>query len=149
MQYQQQAVLRYIHMKKFCPGCKSEKNSLDFTKDSTKSDGRHRLCKKCKRETDKKYSSSYIADRKERNRKRAERATAYLQQVKSTGCIKCPEREVVALDLHHLDPLKKEFAFSAYRNASIEKLKTEVQKCVVICSNCHRKLHAGLIKLGD
>ena len=136
-------------MKKTCPGCDFEKNRSDFTKDSTRPDGKHRLCKKCKRKEDKKYSLSYIAGRKERNKKRADAATAFFQQVKSTGCVKCPEREVVALDLHHIDPSKKEFTFSAYRNASMEKLKTEVQKCVVLCSNCHRKLHAGLIQLGD
>jgi hypothetical protein len=28
-----------------------------------------------------------------------------------------------------------------HRNYSISKIKKEIKKCSVICSNCHRKLH--------
>lgn len=35
---------------------------------------------------------------------------------------------------------KKALSFEI-RNLSIENLKKEINKCVVLCSNCHRKLH--------
>ena len=64
-------------------------------------------------------------------------------------CSMCPESESVCLDFHHKDPNKKEFSIG-HQVASKGKatLMKEIKKCVVLCANCHRKLHAGLIKLG-
>lgn len=47
-----------------------------------------------------------------------------------------------ALDFHHLDPSKKDFAISnsnIYKN--LDKLKEEVDKCILVCANCHREIH--------
>ena len=47
-----------------------------------------------------------------------------------------------ALDFHHLDPNEKEFSISSsniYKN--IDKLKEEVDKCILVCANCHREIH--------
>ena len=47
-----------------------------------------------------------------------------------------------ALDFHHLDPTQKDFAISdsnIYKN--LNKLKEEVDKCILVCANCHRELH--------
>lgn len=48
---------------------------------------------------------------------------------------------LAALDLHHLDGNNKEFTISGGNLKSFEKLKPELDKCVVLCSNCHRELH--------
>lgn len=50
----------------------------------------------------------------------------------------CPE----ALDFHHLDPAEKDFDIAA-RLTSWEALETEIRKCVLLCSRCHRETHAG------
>lgn len=47
-----------------------------------------------------------------------------------------------ALDFHHKNPEEKEFALNtANYNKSFDKLKNEVDKCVLVCSNCHREIH--------
>ena len=48
-------------------------------------------------------------------------------------------------DLHHLDPNEKDFTISSARAnpRSWEKLCAELRKCVLLCSNCHREVHAG------
>lgn len=51
-----------------------------------------------------------------------------------------------ALEFHHLDPTKKDFGISG-GTKSFEKLKPEVDKCILVCSNCHREIHGGLIDL--
>lgn len=51
-------------------------------------------------------------------------------------------------DFHHLDTSEKEFGI-AHKIASWEKLVGEAQKCVMLCSHCHRKVHLGLIELKD
>lgn len=68
---------------------------------------------------------------------------------KTLFCVACGESESVCLDFHHTDPSKKEKAVGAMfgGNPSFQKVMTEVKKCVVLCANCHRKIHAGLIQL--
>jgi transcription elongation factor Elf1 len=68
---------------------------------------------------------------------------------KSLACLVCGEDEGVCLDFHHLDETKKSFTISTAvgRTASIDDVLQELEKCVVLCSNCHRKFHAGLLDL--
>lgn len=44
-------------------------------------------------------------------------------------------------DFHHLDPSQKDFALSSARNNSWETIKPELDKCVLLCANCHRIRH--------
>lgn len=53
------------------------------------------------------------------------------------GYSKCIE----ALEFHHLDPAEKEFGVSSYTSLSFEKAKKEVDKCILVCANCHREIH--------
>lgn len=54
-----------------------------------------------------------------------------------------------ALEFHHLDPKKKEFKMSSVMHIKYENLQTlkenieeELNKCQVLCSNCHKHLHS-------
>lgn len=48
-----------------------------------------------------------------------------------------------SLDFHHLDKTKKEFAISANGNCRAwEKFKTELDKCIILCKNCHSEIHS-------
>ena len=53
-----------------------------------------------------------------------------------------------ALDLHHKDPNTKSFGIGdkGYTR-SWEKVKTELDKCALVCANCHRELEAGITQL--
>lgn len=55
-----------------------------------------------------------------------------------------------ALEFHHLNPNEKEFAIgqTGYRH-SWESLKTELDKCILVCANCHREIHSNLIVLNE
>jgi hypothetical protein len=65
-------------------------------------------------------------------------------------CKICREKETVCLDLHHLDPEAKDFTVSTkVCSTSWEKLLIEINKCVVLCANCHRKVHAGIVQLEE
>ncbi len=61
------------------------------------------------------------------------------------GYNRCPE----ALDLHHLDPNKKEFSMGYIRACpkSWDKIVVELRKCVLLCCICHREYHCGLIEI--
>ena len=56
----------------------------------------------------------------------------------------CSEKDHVCLDLHHMRD-KHDNVAELVRAASIRKILLELPKCIVVCSNCHRKLHAGVI----
>jgi hypothetical protein len=53
-----------------------------------------------------------------------------------------------ALEFHHLDPAEKDFGISSKgTTASWEKIKIELNKCICLCANCHREVHAGIVSL--
>ncbi|UCG92864.1 MAG: HNH endonuclease [candidate division WOR-3 bacterium] len=60
------------------------------------------------------------------------------------GYKRCPE----AMEFHHLNGSKKDFGIShkGYTR-SWEKVKVELDKCIMLCANCHREVHAGLLQL--
>lgn len=55
------------------------------------------------------------------------------------GYNKCSE----ALEFHHTDPNQKDFSISD-RDIKLdwEQIKKELDKCILVCSNCHREIHA-------
>lgn len=68
---------------------------------------------------------------------------------KGGSCRLCGyDRCTQALELHHLDPTKKDFGISnkGYTR-SWEKVKEEADKCILLCANCHREIHAGILQL--
>jgi hypothetical protein len=56
------------------------------------------------------------------------------------------DRCIEALDFHHIYPDKKQSSISNYIiSGSIDDCLMEIEKCLVLCSNCHRELHANII----
>lgn len=50
-----------------------------------------------------------------------------------------------ALEFHHIDPTTKVVGLGKLQNsASIEAMRVEAKKCILLCSNCHREVEAGL-----
>lgn len=57
-------------------------------------------------------------------------------------CFFCQEDSPPCLDFHHIS--NKEINIGAMirnKNYSLDELKSELKKCICVCSNCHRKLH--------
>ena len=74
---------------------------------------------------------------KKRRRKIKLRAVEY----KGGKCLKCGYNKCVsALDFHHLDPREKDFTISG-NTGKWENLKKELDKCVLLCKNCHAEQH--------
>jgi predicted HNH restriction endonuclease len=53
------------------------------------------------------------------------------------GYTKC----LSALEGHHIDPVGKEFSLSTV--ASWKRIEKELDKCMLLCANCHREVHSG------
>ena len=64
------------------------------------------------------------------------------------ACERCGEREPFCLEFHHKDPSQKDFDVStAVRRFSRKRLMEEIDKCLILCANCHRKEHRRLKEL--
>ena len=66
-------------------------------------------------------------------------------RLKSTFvCSICSESDPATIDLHHLDKDSKESIVSilVQHGTSWYKIVAEIEKCVSLCANCHRKVHA-------
>jgi len=64
------------------------------------------------------------------------------------SCSQCGySRCAHALELHHINPAEKEYGVSKMKNYSEAKIVKELSKCVLLCANCHREVHAGGIEL--
>lgn len=49
---------------------------------------------------------------------------------------------VDALEFHHKNPNEKDFGISSGETRSWEKIKKELDKCIMLCANCHREIHS-------
>ena len=100
-----------------------------FRKDQNKY---RNICRKCQNEKIRKKYKNYRKD---------------FVNYKGYSCEICGiKSDIVAIyDFHHKDPSEKEFALAKYRGTKInDKIKKEIDKCHLLCSNCHREVHGGL-----
>jgi hypothetical protein len=95
--------------------------------------------------------ASYRAKHRSRTRKNDSKYKAQrdmlIAEFRQHGCLLCPEKEPVCLSAHHLNPEEKDFSISSAltNKLSAVKIAKELKKCICVCENCHRKIHAGLL----
>jgi len=64
-----------------------------------------------------------------------------LVEYKGGKCIKCGYNKCIeALEFHHLNPEEKSFSLGS-NSRSLDIQKKEADKCILVCSNCHREIH--------
>ena len=130
---------------KECSKCNEEKAEDQFYKRSQSSDGLQAQCKVCAHGY---YASPGTMQKyKDRAKKRAHSNAKLLVELKQKlMCLICGEDESCCLDFHHLDPSMKSGSVSEMiGRQSWLKIIKEIEKCICICSNCHRKIHANVI----
>lgn len=54
-------------------------------------------------------------------------------------------KSIHSLECHHLDPSIKSFSLSGAHCRSWKKIKIELDKCILLCSNCHREVEYGIV----
>jgi 5-methylcytosine-specific restriction endonuclease McrA len=80
---------------------------------------------------------------------RRKRLKAMAIEYKGGKCIFCGYGKCNdALDFHHINSREKEFGLSVRGlTRSWKKISKELDKCILVCANCHRELHAGILQL--
>ena len=114
---------------KICSACNLEKSVDDFYNQPDRKNGASK-CKEC--------FNSYCIDRW---RKIKIKAIEY----KGGECVDCnvphPVYPAAVYEFHHLDPKEKDVSFGKLRLRSWENITKELDKCVLLCANCHRIRH--------
>lgn len=131
-----------------CYKCNESKPEEDFCFQNKNLGKRHTVCKECQKEYKLKY---YYANKKshyKRNEKTRLKLKKYAISIKETGCKVCGEKTICCLDFHHLRDKDTEIP-KLIGKGSMKRLINEINKCVVLCSNCHRKVHANIINLDN
>lgn len=101
----------------------------------------------------KKKDSRKYADRAEYLKMAVQRRRKNLRlkaiEYKGGKCIFCGYCKYQGtLEFHHLDRKKKDFGLSEKGiTRSWDKIQKELDKCILVCANCHRELHGGLLQL--
>lgn len=144
----------YYMETKTCSTCKKDLDPTSFSKNQAKKDGRNSICKSCHSEYIKKHyinnKASYIQRATNRTEVARKVMTERVKEYKSLqGCLLCDETDGVALDFHHIESDNKESTISRMvkDGRSWESILKEASKCVILCANCHRKVHAHHIHL--
>lgn len=96
------------------------------------------------KEWNKKFYEKNKAATYARVKKRRNEIRRWLDEYRSTlSCVKCGESHPACLDFHHRDSKTKEFGLGNISGWGYgkQKLLREIEKCEVLCANCHRKAH--------
>ena len=97
-----------------------------------------------KRKWNKKYYLEHKQQELMRVKKRKNALNKWFKNYKEKlKCSKCGEKHPACLEFHHRNSEEKFLILSQLinRGYSKERIIREVNKCTVLCANCHRKLH--------
>ena len=154
---------------KTCSKCGVVKSDAEFYKDKSKPDGLASACKSCRNAATLKYRRSHpdiVSTQRDKfkrehpnyyakwakdnyhNNPGAKERIRFNKQtrMRELGLVKeryakCGEQRYHLLDYHHIDPNLKSFSLVEYSKHTREEIESEIKKCVVLCSNCHRDFH--------
>jgi hypothetical protein len=98
-----------------------------------------------KKENPEKVKEWYRANRNRILAKMATQRQEALQWViglkQTQGCARCRNTDPEVLHFHHLHGKKGHISTMIYTGLPLDKIKTEISKCELLCANCHRKEH--------
>jgi len=145
---------RNLGTRKFCLEC-SPFGSHNTSPNLNSNTNSNKTCSHCKLSFPATTEHFYVRSRKQKDlssyckkcntkirvnemRKTKQKCVDYMGK----KCADCKDEYPPSVfDFHHLDPSKKDFTISKTQSFSFKNLKPELDKCVMLCANCHRIRH--------
>jgi len=95
------------------------------------------------KEKHKKWFQDNIKSAREHQKQQREQIKQYINNYKlSRGCSVCGYNKcAAALDFHHNGDKECTISQAIVKKYGEKRLKKEIDKCIVLCANCHRELH--------
>lgn len=123
---------------KVCPKCKRSLSASDFYKNSARSDGLQSTCKSCKKNYQKDWYQRSSASQIERAKVNKIKVRNWIRQQKAKPCVDCKgSYPYYVMDFDHLTD-KKFNINNSHSQYGLSRIKKEIAKCELVCSNCHR-----------
>ena len=88
-------------------------------------------------------SKNYETLQKSRNRRKEEMVYVMGDCCQLCGYNKC----IKALEFHHINPEEKDINFNKAETKSWLVTYEELKKCILVCANCYRGIHAGILNI--
>lgn len=138
----------------------SEETKNKISKTLLKRNNKRKYCEKCGKVLSRNNKGSFCRNCKPKVNsfdekdyrnivKHRKKRKELLVEYKGGKCQICGyNRCLRALVFHHINPDEKEFSISSKVRNKEDMLK-EVDKCILVCANCHAEIHEGLIDIKD
>lgn len=118
-----------VNIRQTCTKCSNEKDAIEFSLRRERGN-LEAICKECRNKR-----------RTELRQKKKNRIVEY----KGGCCSKCKyDTTIYGLSLHHRDPNEKDKSLISFSNKNFNRIKSELDKCELLCENCHREVHYEL-----
>lgn len=126
---------------KFCGKCNKTKPTEQFSRNRSRYDGLQSQCKECKKNLDAKYyKSNPKAFRKSKKRGVAKKKKYVQSILERSACADCGNDDIVVLEFDHVTEDKFKGVMQLVNEGySMQRLKDEIEKCEVVCANCHKR----------
>jgi len=139
---------RFLNHRKYCLKCSPFGSHSAYNLDKgykAKGRGEKRTykCKTCGKVKTERWRNLECSSCRGKRRRDTNRQKAI--EYKGGGCCICGyDKCYYSLDFHHLDSEEKEMQISRNWQRSWKSLKAELDKCILVCRNCHGEIHAGI-----
>lgn len=130
---------------KICSTCKSSLPISEFNWRDKPNGVLQYCCKNCQRAQQRKYYAKHpeyqVKVKADNKRRRRKNKVWFLEYLKQQKCADCGIQDYVVLTHDHRDPALKSDCVSVYvqQGNSLRKIKDEIDKCDVVCFNCHAR----------
>ena len=139
---------------KICSKCATSKPESEYFVKDGKTGRLHAQCKVCYREHRKSYAARHYEKYGDIYRERARLRRAKMKRIRQNklieymhdkSCAQCGESDIRVLECDHIDPAMKSFSIARAITDGVkwDVILAEIQKCQVLCSNCHKKRTAA------
>jgi exopolysaccharide biosynthesis predicted pyruvyltransferase EpsI len=131
-------------MNKYCGSCKENLLISEFNKNPSKKDGLQTNCKSCQN----KRQREWYENNKEKHKRnikeykkivRNEIHSKIISYLSKHPCVMCNESDIVVLEFDHLKDKKFEIAKMISNCTNWDSILLEIEKCQILCANCHRR----------
>lgn len=144
----------YTYIMQTCSKCGVDKPFTDYYFRDRTNGILHKQCKDCYkerratnyREHYQKYKLLYRLRARDRRKKtRHDLQTKMLSYLSGKSCLVCGESDPIVLEFDHINPSEKSFGIAGgiRLGYSWEKIVSEIEKCRILCANCHKKQTAS------
>ncbi len=125
-----------------CSACQEEKPESEFSPSPKKKRGYSNKCKSCVNIYSKEHYNKNRTKYREQQESRRKQNIHRIDEIrKSNPCTVCGQDKYYMLCFHHRDKTEKEFSIGMSTNFSWKRLEAEIDKCDIMCSNCHIEYH--------